>query len=114
MLIEITQLGTTEALSLLIISRRVSSTIGVPHTKMKQRFLACIWAGVYVDVRRACGVREEVAARLTAAQGYGAPSVLARLASGNFAPLSKHRGRIVFERGGFRASIFDLGRVLGG
>ena len=86
-----TQLGTTEALSLQIISRRVSSTFGVPHTKLQQRCRACSWAGVHVEVRRACDVREEVAAGLTAAQGYGAPSVLARLATGNFAAFSKHR-----------------------
>ena len=48
---------------------------------------------MHVEVRTACDVREEVAAGLTAAQSYGARSVLARLATGNFAPFSKHRGR---------------------
>ena len=74
-----------------IISQRFSSTFGVPHTKLQQRCRACSWAGVHVEVRTACDVREEVAAGLTAAQSYGARSVLARLATGNFAPFSKHR-----------------------
>ena len=43
------------------------------HTKLQQRCRACSWAGVHVEVRRACHVREELAAGLTAAQGYGAP-----------------------------------------
>ena len=86
-----TQHGTTEALSLQIIAQRFSSTFGVPHTKLQQRCRACSWAGVHVEVRTACDVREEVAAGLTAAQSYGARSVLARLATGNFAPFSKHR-----------------------
>ena len=86
-----TQHGTTEALSLQIIAQRFSSTFGVPHTKLQQRGRACSWAGVHVEVRRACPVREELAAGLTAAQGYGAPLRLGRHATGNFAPFSKHR-----------------------
>ena len=70
-----TQHGTTEALSLQIIAQRFSSTFGVPHTKLQQRCRACSWAGVHVEVRKACDVQEELAAGLTAAQGYGAPSV---------------------------------------
>ena len=41
--------------------------------KLQQRCRACSWGGVHVEVRRACHVREELAAALTAAQGYGAP-----------------------------------------
>jgi len=45
---------------------------------------------VHVEVRRACDVREELAAGLRAAQGYGAPSVWGARATENFAPLPKH------------------------
>ena len=86
-----TQLGTTEALSLQIISQRVSSTFGVPHTKLQQRCRACSWAGVHVEARRACPVREELAAGLTAPQGYGAPLRLPRPRWRTFASFSKHR-----------------------
>ena len=79
-----TQHGTTEALSLQIIAQRFSSTFGVPHTKLQQRGRACSWAGVHVEVRRACPVREELAAGLTAAQGYGAPLRLGRRGVENF------------------------------
>ena len=69
-----------------------SSTFGVPHTKLQQRCRACSWAGVHVEVRRACPVREELAAGLTAAQGYGAPLRLwGARTSETFASLSKHR-----------------------
>ena len=47
---------------------------------------------MHVEVRRACGVREELAAGLRAAQGYGAPSVWGARATENFAPLPKHSG----------------------
>ena len=57
---------------------RSSSTFGVPHTKLQQRCRACSWTGVHVEVRRACPVWEELAAGLTAAQGYGAPLRLGR------------------------------------
>ena len=93
-----TQLGTTEALSLQIIAQPFSSTFGVPHiTKLQQRCRACSWAGVHVEVRRACHVREELAAGLTAAQGYGAPL---RLGALRFAPFSKHRAPAAAGRGG--------------
>ena len=82
-----TQLGTTEALSLQIITWRVSSTFGVSHTKLEQRCRACSWAGVHVEVRRACHVREELAAGLTAAQGYGAPLRLGALREWEFCAL---------------------------
>ena len=87
-----TQHGTTEALSLQIIAQRFLSTFGVPHTKFQQRGRACSWAGVHVEVRRACPVREELAAGLTAAQGYGAPLRLPRDEWKTFASLPKHRG----------------------
>ena len=45
---------------------------------------------MHVEVRRACDVREELAAGLRAAQGYGAPSVWGARATENFAPLPKH------------------------
>ena len=64
------------------------------HTKLQQRCRACSWAGVHVEleVRRACPVREELAAGLTAAQGYGAPLRLPRDEWKTFASLPKHRG----------------------
>ena len=48
---------------------------------------------MHVEVRRACDVREELAAGLRAAQGYGAPSVWRASEWRNFASFSKHRVR---------------------
>ena len=90
----------------------ISSTLRVPHTKLQQRCRACSWACVHVEARRACHVREEFAAGLTAAQGCGAPSVWAARATENFAPLPKHRAcrraLRLRARGTRRAGLFLL------
>jgi len=90
----------------------------VPHTKLQQRCRACSWAGVHVGVRRACHVREELAAGLTAAQGYGAPLRLGALGVREFcalleAPCGYNRQTRVREAPVVRREIVG-GRVWGG